>query len=195
MRKSKTALLRPRSFVVAAVMGAALALPCEGSQIQPVEEKAITDISRYCQACWRNAHLHPDTWHDCTQEVFSRLLERVDTARWSEILKKDVEDHQEFLRAVDAVKKRVQRSRSLNSISGDVCDYRLQRTSKRNEIRDIIDQVGRDILSDRQRTILKLSSDGWSIPDIAAALKTPAARISDDKYKAICKLRSAIHVL
>src|SRR5262249_31070174 len=62
-----------RPYVVAMVLGTALsALPA--AQAAP-PERAVTDISRYCTACWRNAHLPPSSWNDCTQEVFRRLLE------------------------------------------------------------------------------------------------------------------------
>ena len=66
--------------------------------------RAVTDVSRYCTACWRNARLPPDCWGDCTQEVLSRLLQRVPTAHWDRLLQGEGEERQEFLRAIDAVK-------------------------------------------------------------------------------------------
>ncbi len=47
---------------------------------------AIQDLSRYCTVCWRNARLHPDSWADCTQEVFCRLLSTVPDADWRQML-------------------------------------------------------------------------------------------------------------
>ncbi len=101
---------RARSFMVAVVVGAALTSlsapePVVASHPNP---QAVQDISRYCQVCWRNARLHPDNWSDCTQEVLARLLERVEPARWSSLLREETEDRREFLRAIDAVKKRTQ---------------------------------------------------------------------------------------
>ena len=61
-------------------------------------DRAVTDISRYCQACWRNARLPADHWPDATQQVFVRLLERVDPTRWEAALKDDGEERKEFLR-------------------------------------------------------------------------------------------------
>ena len=48
--------------------------------------KAVTDISKYCQTCWRNARLPADRWPDCTQAVFVRLLERVEADKWGTVL-------------------------------------------------------------------------------------------------------------
>src|SRR4030088_783874 len=75
------------------------------------ETTAIRDISRYCTACWRNARLHPDSWNDCTQEVFCRLLERVAPEAWETLLKSEGEDRRELGRATAAVKNRPQRGR------------------------------------------------------------------------------------
>src|SRR6516164_1421015 len=73
--------------------------------------RAVNDLSRYCTTCWRNARLHPDVWTDCTQEVLTRLLERVGPDSWGRVLKDDCEERPEFLRAIDPVKKRSQRAR------------------------------------------------------------------------------------
>src|SRR5437588_12540830 len=103
-----------RQLMVAMVLGTALSAvgstPGIAAVPGPSQVKAATDISRYCTACWRNARLHPDSWQDCTQEVFARLLERVDPDAWDQLLRSEGEDRREFLRAIDAVKKRTQRS-------------------------------------------------------------------------------------
>ncbi|MCE9531328.1 MAG: sigma-70 family RNA polymerase sigma factor [Planctomycetes bacterium] len=185
---------RTRSLMVAFVFGAALAsMPAEKAQAAEPSEKAVNDISRYCQACWRNARLHPDSWSDCTQEVFTRLLESVEPTRWSTLLKKEAEDHREFLRAIDAVKKRNQRSRKYAVLGEDVTDHRGQPESARNELRQELDRVAQDVLGERQQKIVQLSCAGWSIPEIAKELRTTVARVSDEKYKAIRKLRNHLH--
>src|SRR5262249_13026510 len=71
-----------RRYVMAVVLGTALSAlaPATGLALETpaVTTKAVADMSRYCTTCWRNARLNPDLWTDCTQEVVSRLLERVD---------------------------------------------------------------------------------------------------------------------
>ena len=185
---------RARSMMVAVVVGAALAsMPGETAQATQPTEKTVTDISRYCQACWRNARLHPDSWPDCTQEVLTRLLERVEPARWSALLRKDADDHREFIRAIDAVKKRTQRGRKYNGLADDVADYRGQTNSVRDELREVL-ATGNEVLSARQQRIVQYSSAGWSIPEIARELHTSVDRVSDEKYKAIRKLRKHLDI-
>src|SRR5262249_14883519 len=104
-----------RRYVMAVVLGTALSAlaPATGLALETpaVTTKAVADMSRYCTTCWRNARLNPDLWTDCTQEVFTRLLERVAPDAWERVLNDEGDERREFLRAIDAVKKRTQRSR------------------------------------------------------------------------------------
>jgi RNA polymerase sigma factor (sigma-70 family) len=49
-------------------------------------------------------------------------------------------------------------------------------------------------LSARQRSIINLCFDGWSVNEIGKELAIPVKRVSDEKYKAIHKLRAALRV-
>jgi RNA polymerase sigma factor (sigma-70 family) len=157
--------------------------------------RAIQDISRYCTVCWRNARLHPDSWTDCTQEVFCRLLERVAPDAWSDVLKDESQERREFIRAIDTVKKRVQRGHKYLGYQPDAVVDGLdlhRRTLKAD--RQAVEQAAAQVLSPRQRRIMELSFDGWSVHEIAAKLNLPAERVSDEKYKAVRKLRSCFAV-
>src|SRR5437868_13162219 len=85
-----------KSYVAAVFLGTALtALGAGAGSAAAYPESTVTaigDISRYCTACWRNARLHPDCWTDCTQEVFSRLMERVSPQTWDRLLKDEGEE-------------------------------------------------------------------------------------------------------
>jgi DNA-binding CsgD family transcriptional regulator len=203
-----TAAARSRSVMVAVVLGSGLAVggskaaaatPSDAvstaaDPVGPAPE-AVRAVTRYCQACWRNARLPADLWDDCTQQVFTRLLERVRPAAWGAVLSDDEgEDRREFLRAVDAVKKRTQRARKFADLGPDVADWRNRGSSEVREQRAAVDAAAAEVLSDRQRRIVALSADGWAVPDIAAALRTSPERVSDEKYKAIRKLRTRLGV-
>src|SRR5262245_47129317 len=103
-----------RRYMMAVVLGTALtaltpaSVPAAQTATADTGVQAVTDISRYCTVCWRNARLHPDSWSDCTQEVFQRLLERVPADAWDRVLAPEGDERREFLRAIDAVKKRTQ---------------------------------------------------------------------------------------
>src|SRR5215211_7219087 len=109
---STRATFRSRPMMAAVVLGTALtALGAERVTAAEVPPQAVNDIGRYCTTCWKNARLPAHAWGDCTQEVFRRLLERVPPASWARALKDECEERREFLRAIDAVKKRTQRAR------------------------------------------------------------------------------------
>jgi RNA polymerase sigma factor (sigma-70 family) len=182
----------PRSMMVAVVLGTALAAgggTAKGGVAEP-NAKAVQDISRYCQTCWRNARLPADRWQDCTQEVFARLLERVEPARWATVLKDDeTAERREFVRAIDAVKKRVQRARKFAGLTPDLPDLRGRNESSVRDDRAAVAKAAAEVLGPRQRRILELTADGWAVPEIASELGTTVERVSDEKYKAIKKLQ------
>jgi RNA polymerase sigma factor (sigma-70 family) len=180
-----------RRYVVAMMLGTTFSALAPAA-ISAAEETrgAITDISRYCTTCWRNARLEPDSWTDCTQEVFTRLLERVPTTAWDRVLQGEGEERRELMRAIDGVKKRSQRRRRWsNGLVELVADHRDLGESRVAEERELVHRAAAELLSPRQRRIVQLSFEGWSVQEIAKELKVPAERISDEKYKAVRKLK------
>lgn len=192
MKKSLVSSAGPKRgrYFVAMVLGTALSTMGSSAGPAPAQERAVNDISRYCTTCWRNARLDPACWPDCTQEVFCRLLERVAPEDWGDILAVEGADRREFLRAIDAVKKRTQRSRKWSHTEMDtVADRRDLHERRLADHREAVRQVSTQLLSPRQQRILHWSFEGWSVQEIAEKLQVPAERISDEKYKAIRKLR------
>jgi RNA polymerase sigma factor (sigma-70 family) len=183
-----------RHYMVAVVLGTALSAlggtSAQAAQASEVSLRAVTDVSRYCTACWRNARLPLDFWGDCTQEVLRRLLERVPADRWDQLLGSDGEERQEFLRAIDAVKKRTQRAlKRSHTLASVVVDGRERRERDLSDEREAVRHAATGLLTPRQQRILHLSFEGWSVQDIAGELQLPAERVSDEKYKAVRKLR------
>ena len=184
-----------RNVMVAVVLGTALAAaPAKASAATSSaptgpSAKAVTDITKYCQTCWRNARLPADRWEDCTQAVFVRLLERVEADKWGTVLvDSETAERREFIRAIDAVKKRTQRARKFSALSPEIAERRPVSNTARDD-RDAVAKAAAETLSPRQRRILELTADGWPVPDIAAELGTTVERVSDEKYKSIKKLQ------
>jgi DNA-directed RNA polymerase specialized sigma24 family protein len=157
------------------------------------ETELVRDIQRYCAVCWRNARLDPGVWEDCTQEVCCRLLTK---ARSGEldlalVLGDDTPERRELVRAIDMVRKRVQRSKRHQLLddhtTADGNDHDL-RARNRLELGEILEAARASVLTDRQDRIVELWTRGWTIPDIAVHLDLPVARVSDEKYKALRKL-------
>jgi RNA polymerase sigma factor (sigma-70 family) len=157
--------------------------------------QAVNDISRYCTACWRNARLPIDSWSDCTQEVFSRLMQNLEPGSWSRVFKAEGEEHQEFLRAIDAVKKRTQRQlKKVSYLAGAVADHSPNQERSLRDEREAVQQAAEEVLSQRQQQILRMSFEGWTVQDMADELGMAPERVSDEKYKAIRKLRQHLQV-
>jgi RNA polymerase sigma factor (sigma-70 family) len=187
-----------RGVVAAVVLGTALSTlgPAAGEAAASEDTlRAVGDIGRYCTACWRNARLHPDSWSDCTQDVFARLLERVNPEAWDRVLRADGDERRELVRAIDAVKKRTQRRHKTSSLIDDTVAERTDPdASRRTDDRATVDQASAEVLSARQRRIMQLTFEGASVHEIAGELRLPAERISDEKYKAIHKLREHLGI-
>lgn len=181
-----------RNCVVAVVLGTALSALGSSRALAAsqatITTSAIQDLSRYCSACWRNAHVPVDRWGDCTQEVLTRLLSNVEPAAWQRLLQHDETEHRELIRAVDAVKKRSQRDRARYvSLAGNVAEPGSNGVTAFD--REAVAQASRRLLSLRQQRILQMSFEGASVQQIACELGVAASRVSDEKYKAIRKLR------
>ena len=185
-----------RPYLMAVVLGTALAATgpesvADASEISP---RAITNISRYCTACWRNARLPPDQWNDCTQVVLTRLLRNLSANSWEQVLGNETEERREFIRAIDAVKKRYQRGRWQSAVLPElVADHRAHQARERDEEREAVRDAAKRVLSSRQQRILQLLCDGHNVADIADELSMSPERVSDEKYKAIQKLRTYLH--
>jgi RNA polymerase sigma factor (sigma-70 family) len=156
------------------------------------ESDLVHNIQRYCAVCWRNARLDPGVWDDCTQEVCCRLLTkaRAGQLELGLVLAEDTPERRELVRAIDMVRKRVQRTRRHailddQSTPGPDVD---QQTRDRQELGEILEAARRAVLSPRQDRIVELWTRGWNVPDIADSLGMPVARVSDEKYKALRKL-------
>src|ERR1022692_3919873 len=192
MKSSFTNKIR-RPYLMAVVLGTALAaLGTEASaDAGEISPKAINNISRYCTACWRNARLPQDQWQDCTQEVLTRLLKNLPASAWEQVLANETEERREFIRAIDAVKKRYQRGRWQSAVLPElVSDGRDEQARDRNDERDAVQSAAQRVLSDRQQHILRLLCDGHNVADIASEMSMSPERVSDEKYKAIQKLRT-----
>ena len=163
---------------------------CAPTGASDFREQHLADLSRYCAACWRNARLPMDHWPDCTQEVFRRLLERVPAGQWNLLLKNDTEERRELVRAIDAVRKRLQRDRHRTQTGEDwASEIASPQTQQCDENRQELDSASQKLLTQRQRQIVSLTRAGWSVPEIAENLTTTCDRVSDEKYKAIQKRR------
>ena len=185
---AKGRTLRAGPAAMALVIGLA-ALTASAS-----ESELVRDIQRYCTVCWRNARLDPGVWEDCTQEVCCRLLGKARAGQLdlNLVLADDTQERRELVRAIDMVRKRVQRSKRYQPLDEQLtpASDNDQRQRQREELGEILEAARHAVLSPRQDRIVELWTRGWTVPEISETLEMPVARVSDEKYKALRKLEN-----
>jgi hypothetical protein len=186
---TETLLARTRKAGPAAV---AFVIGLAALTAQASETEMVRDIQRYCTACWRNARLDPRLWDDCTQEVCCRLLTKARQGQldMTQVLADDTPERRELVRAIDMVRKRVQRTKKYQPLDGYTTPTSDldERERNRLELGEILEAARAAVLSDRQDRIIELWMRGWSVPEIGDEMKLPVTRVSDEKYKALRKL-------
>ena len=149
--------------------------------------EAVERIGRYCDASWRNARIQRDEWDDCTQDVFLRLLERCSLdGLGSAIEDPESAERRELNRSIWATTQRRRRAARPAPLHEALIPVGQDgENAARAELHSLLRS---DCLSDRQRQILAMTADGYSVAEIAERLEMPAARVSDEKYKAVNRL-------
>ncbi len=161
---------------------------------QASETDLVRDIQRYCTVCWRNARLDPRLWDDCTQEVCCRLLTKARDGQLdlTQVLAEDTPERRELVRAIDMVRKRIQRTKRFQPLDGSTTPASDLDRRQRDQIElgEILENARHSVLTSRQDRIIELWMRGWSVPEIGVELDMPVTRVSDEKYKALRKLEA-----
>src|SRR5580704_1644296 len=163
---------KDRRSMRAGTTAMALVIGLAALTAQASETDLVRDIQRYCTVCWRNARLDPRLWDDCTQEVCCRLLgkARIGQLDLTQVMADDTPERRELVRAIDMVRKRVQRTKKyqpLDTLTTPATDLD-QRERNRLELGEILEAARHAVLTSRQDRIIELWMRGWSVPEIGA---------------------------
>ena len=141
-----------------ALPAVALAVGLATLTAHTAEGVAVRDIQRYCTACWRNARIDPGVWDDCTQEVCVRLLTkaRAGDLDLTQVLSEETPERRELVRAIDMVRKRVQRARRTVPLADDQPEALAGGHAERLELGDLLLSARKAALSERQDQIIEL---------------------------------------
>jgi RNA polymerase sigma factor (sigma-70 family) len=186
MKANRSAGLQRVSVAAcAAAVAASVSLAAAPASAGP---QVLDKVQRYCAVSWRHAGIHPQDWSDCTQDAIAQLLERVPQDRLDAALgDADSPERRELKRAIWRTAQRWRRAPRFLPF-----DPAVNQDPRDDEAYcDLSDWLNDalETLTARQRRILTLWSQGRSIDEIAHDLGVPAARASDEKYKALRKLR------
>jgi len=173
----------------------AVAVAATVSAAQAQDVASVDSMQRYCTASWRNAGIDQQDWEDCTQEAITLMLERVSRSRLAQAMRDGQSpERRELNRSIWCTAQRWRRRPK--HVSFDNCDS-MERTAddtahETSEALESAMTVAADCLTSRQQAIISMCRDGWSIREIAEHLDISSARASDEKYKAIRKLRQRL---
>jgi len=178
------------AVAVAAAMG--------GSNSATASElETIDKIERYCTVSWRNAGISRQEWDDCTQQAIVELLDRISREGLSAAVQNiESPERRELNRTVWRTVQRWRRRPRPQSFD-ETRSGQQHDASRNNDTESAWEQIataGESCLSQRQQQILSMMRDGWRVSEIADELQIPQARVSDEKYKAIVKLRDVLGI-
>lgn len=159
---------------------------------QPKEVHVVQQIQRYCATSWQNANIPRAEWPDCSQQVFAELLQRIPRGELAQSLAySESEQRRELNRSIWRIVKRWTRRARHPSLDGfdtadpaSLCGHRAQ-----DEALAKVMQIAAEKLTPRQKQVVSLLCDGHSIGQISKHLDIPVQRVSDEKYRAIQKIR------
>jgi len=186
-----------RSVAVASCALLASGTPASAAENGAGQEQTIDAIRAYLTTSWRNAGIARQDWDDCTQQAFLRILQRLEQEELPAAMRSATSpERRELNRCVWATVQKWRRAhrKGLNhdaDVADSQAEERIETMEKMRELKEIIHD-GRSGLSRRQLHILNASLDGHSVADISGQLNIPASRVSDEKYKAVRKLRQRL---
>jgi RNA polymerase sigma factor (sigma-70 family) len=164
----------------------------------------LNQLNRYLNRAWYRAGIPVQQHDDATQAVYVALLQNLGTDRFEamltdigntgirDVLSRETADGPDFFRAVDTVKKRVQREKSYQPL--DTIDVAASSTTddplsdQRGALREAIAQT----LSPREAALIHDTLMGKTPAEIAAQWGVAPKTVSNEKTRVIQKLREVL---
>ena len=164
----------------------------------------LAQLDRYLSRCWGRAGIPACRHDDCDQAVYLRMLERFGRDRLDHLLAaagrqgiravlgRETASRPTLFRAVDAVKKRASRERSLASLEATAMPPASDRGTATVARRSALEEAIERSLDPRQAALIRATMRGETPGEIAGRLGLTAKTISNEKALAIRKLRLAL---
>lgn len=176
----------------------AVAAPCVAEVLDDddsTQSETLRRIDAYCRASWKNARIDESAWEDCTQDVFARVLGSLTATQMrTAISDRNSSERRELNRAIWATSQRRRREVRWQELTEFHDSLRapsdVWKTTEA-ELQSVVTASERaDLrLSPTQQAIIRSSTEGHSVQEIAQRLNLSPVRVSDEKYKATQKLR------
>ena len=164
----------------------------------------LAQLDRYLNRAWYRAGIAPQQHDDCTQAVYTTLLQSLgrdrfdglltDIGEWGirEVLSRETPEGPDFFRAIDTVKKRAQREKTFQPIDAvEIADVSVAtpgQVDRRGALFEAIEQS----LNPREAALIQATIQGETPAEIAQKWGVAPKTVSNEKSRAIQKLRDAL---
>jgi RNA polymerase sigma factor (sigma-70 family) len=194
------------SAIHAAAIDAYLdAAPASASVDLEAVASGLNQLERYLARTWTRAGIPRQANDDCTQAVFTTLLEQLGRTRFDstmveisqrgvpQILSRETATGPDFLRAVDMIKKRALREKHYLPIDEHSEIAGANRNPNEADIwHASIQEAIQQSLNPREAELIRETLRGLSPSEIASQWGVAPKTVSNEKTRAFAKLREAL---
>lgn len=168
------------------------------------QSAGLTQLDRYLARAWVRAGIAPQQFDDCTQAVYTSLLQSLGRDRFDsllgeigqfgirDVLSRETADGPDFFRAIDAVKKRAQRERSWQPLDGIEAASAARTDTTQADWKDTVQEAISQSLNPREAALIQATLQGESPAEIANQWGVASKTVSNEKTRALQKLRDAL---
>lgn len=164
----------------------------------------LSQLDRYLNRAWYRAGIAPQQHDDCTQAVYATLLQTLGRDRFDglltdigqsgirDVLSRETPEGPDFFRAIDTVKKRAQREKTFQPIDAvDVADASVASPGQ-SDWRGALFEAIEQSLNPREAALIQATIQGETPAEIAQKWGVAPKTVSNEKSRAIQKLRDAL---
>jgi RNA polymerase sigma factor (sigma-70 family) len=166
--------------------------------------RGLAQLDRYLARAWFRAGIAPQQHDDCTQAVYTTLLQTFGRDRFDQllsevgqvgirdVLSRETADGPDFFRAIDTVKKRAQRERSFQPLDLVDASSLNRSNSSQAEWKSTLQEAILSALSPREAALIQATLEGETPAEIAQQWGIAPKTVSNEKTRALQKLRDAL---
>jgi RNA polymerase sigma factor (sigma-70 family) len=168
-------------------------------------DAGLVQMNKYLSRSWARAGIAPQQFDDCSQAVYASLLQTFGRERFDrvmaevsergipQVLNRETDLGLDFFRAIDMVKKRALRQKSFLALdeSLDVPASAGSDGAAENWRGALQEAIART-LNPREADLIQATLQGFSPAEIASQWGVAPKTVSNEKTRAIQKLRSAL---
>lgn len=169
--------------------------------------KGLNQLDRYLSRAWARSGIPSQQHEDCTQAVYARLLEELGSDNFETlagqvgqrgvrpVLNRETTLGLDFFRAVDMVKKRTLRQRTLAALDHEgELPARVGTDGAAENRRGALQDAITRALNPREAALIRATLKGFSPAEIASHWGVAPKTVSNVKTRAFNKLRDALIV-